>query len=156
MTSCRVPKDGVPPPCTCTVRGRCDQLGVALPGHLWEYCRRHPLDRRRLGESLGVPAPAADTPAVIARPSPPAVISSPPTARAELPELPPPCKKLGRLVQFCSRQGREGEHGHVYECEKFDMTCTRGLVSDRVRSCLKCEEYSGNADAEVQEQADDV
>jgi hypothetical protein len=154
--SCPTPSGGIPPACTCPVRGHCDQLGLPLVGHLWEYCRRHPLDRRRLHEALRVMPPAAESPPAVARVEPPAVIGSPPPARVELPELPPPCKKLGRLVQFCNRRGREGDHGHVYECEKFDVICTRGLVSDRVRSCLECKTYPGDVDAEVQEQADGV
>jgi hypothetical protein len=128
-----------------------------LPGHLWEYCRRNPLDRRRLHEALNTPAPDVAEPVMLTLPAAfdwsesPVVTSSPPPARVELPELPPPCPHLGSLVQFCNRQGRAGEHGHVYECEHFESSCTRGLVSDRVRSCLKCKEYPGDADAEVQE-----
>jgi hypothetical protein len=154
--SCRVAPGTVPPVCVCPRPGFCEQLGGELPGHLWDYCRRHPLDRRRLHEALRATPPAAESPPAVARVEPPAVIGGLPPARVELPELPPPCKKLGRLVQFCNRRGREGEHGHVYECEKFDVICTRGLVSDRVRSCLKCKTYPGDVDAEVQEQADGV
>lgn len=49
------------------------------------------------------------------------------------------CVHEGIVLEFC--HGCSGEMKHVRQCEKFDDKCTRGVVSDKVRSCQTCDDY---------------
>jgi len=50
-----------------------------------------------------------------------------------------PCGHEGPILEWCNTCN--GEMKHVRECDLYDK-CTRGYVSDKVRSCDRCESHT--------------
>lgn len=46
-----------------------------------------------------------------------------------------PCLKEGAILEFCP--SCNGESRHVRECDEYEK-CTRGYVSNKVKSCVRC------------------
>lgn len=49
-----------------------------------------------------------------------------------------PCVKEGAIIEWCNTCN--GEMRHVRECDVHEK-CTRGLVSQKVKACVRCEDY---------------
>lgn len=50
-----------------------------------------------------------------------------------------PCVYEGAVIEWCNTCN--GEMRHVRDCEKHEK-CTRGLVSSKVTSCIRCPDYA--------------